>query len=164
MTKPVRRLQHRWSIAERRVCQPNTVWCLAIAYLLLEVRGGEEPGARRGRGIETDRVNLHRLDDVLEILPTEFAIGHVKLALDLIGDNIRVNSLCPGITQTPLLEQELEISEDQEATRQEFATWAPIGRPSDPREQALGVLFLASREASFAVGATLLLDGGYTAR
>src|ERR1700722_9803601 len=84
MTKPVRRLQHRWSIADRRVCQPNTVWCLAIAYLLLEVRGGEEPGARRGRGIETDRVNLHRLDDVLEILPTEFAIGHVKLVLDLI--------------------------------------------------------------------------------
>jgi NAD(P)-dependent dehydrogenase (short-subunit alcohol dehydrogenase family) len=86
------------------------------------------------------------------------------IALDLIADNIRVNSLCPGITQTALLEQELRISEDPVATRAEFATWAPIGRPAEPREQAYGVLFLASQEASFAVGATLLLDGGFTAR
>ena len=86
------------------------------------------------------------------------------LALDLISDNIRVNSLCPGITQTGLLEQELQISEDPAATREEFANWAPIGRTADAREQAYGVLFLASREASFAVGATLLLDGGFTAR
>jgi NAD(P)-dependent dehydrogenase (short-subunit alcohol dehydrogenase family) len=86
------------------------------------------------------------------------------LALDLIADNIRVNSLCPGITQTGLLEQELRISEDPAATQEEFANWAPIGRTADAREQAFGVLFLAGREASFAVGATLLLDGGFTAR
>jgi NAD(P)-dependent dehydrogenase (short-subunit alcohol dehydrogenase family) len=86
------------------------------------------------------------------------------LALDLIADNIRVNSLCPGITQTGLLDQELLISEDPAATREEFAHWAPIGRTADAREQAFGVLFLASKEASFAVGATLLLDGGFTAR
>src|SRR5215467_331016 len=84
MTKPVRRLQHRRSIADRRVCQPDTVGCLAIAYLLPEVRGGEKPGARRCRGIEMDRVNLHRLDYVLEVLSAEFAIAQIKLALDLI--------------------------------------------------------------------------------
>jgi NAD(P)-dependent dehydrogenase (short-subunit alcohol dehydrogenase family) len=87
-----------------------------------------------------------------------------SLALDLIADNIRVNSVCPGITQTPLLEEELRISEDPEATRLEFQKWAPIGRTSDPREQAYGVLFLASGEGSFAVGTTLLLDGGYTSK
>lgn len=87
-----------------------------------------------------------------------------SLALDLIEDNIRVNSVCPGITQTPLLEEEMRIAEDPEATRLEFQTWAPIGRPADPREQAQGVLFLASGEGSFAVGTTLLLDGGYTSK
>jgi hypothetical protein len=84
MTKPVRRLQHRRSTADGRVCQPDTIGRLAIAYFLLEVRGGEEPGARRCGGVEMDRENLHRLGDVLEILPAEFAIGHIKLALDLI--------------------------------------------------------------------------------
>ena len=70
----------------------------------------------------------------------------------------------PGDHPDGPAEQELEISEDPAATREEFANWAPIGRTADGAEQAYGVLFLASREASFAVGATLLLDGGFTAR
>jgi NAD(P)-dependent dehydrogenase (short-subunit alcohol dehydrogenase family) len=86
-----------------------------------------------------------------------------SIAIDLIADNIRVNSLCPGITQTPLLETEILTSPDPAATRAEFAAWAPIGRASEPVEQARGVLFLACDESSFAVGTTLLIDGGYTA-
>jgi NAD(P)-dependent dehydrogenase (short-subunit alcohol dehydrogenase family) len=87
-----------------------------------------------------------------------------SIAVDLIAHNIRVNCLCPGITQTPLLEAEVETSANPEATRAEFAEWAPIGRTADPIEQARGILFLASEESSFAVGTTLLLDGGFTAR
>lgn len=86
-----------------------------------------------------------------------------SLAVDLIKENIRVNCLCPGITQTPLLEVEVTLSDDPEATRAEFAAWAPIGRPADPTEQARGILFLASDDSSFAVGTNLLLDGGFTA-
>ncbi len=85
-----------------------------------------------------------------------------SIAIDLIRDNIRVNSLCPGITQTPLLDAEIATSPDPAATRIEFAEWAPIGRASDPSEQAKGVLFLACEESSFAVGTTLVLDGGFT--
>jgi NAD(P)-dependent dehydrogenase (short-subunit alcohol dehydrogenase family) len=87
-----------------------------------------------------------------------------SIALDLIGQNVRVNTICPGITQTPLLEEELRIAEDPEATREEFAHWAPIGRVADPAEQARGILFLASDESSFAVGTALVLDGGFTSR
>ena len=58
----------------------------------------------------------------------------------------------------------MATSADPEATRAEFAEWAPIGRAADPVEQARGILFLASEESSFAVGTTLLLDGGYTAK
>ena len=85
-----------------------------------------------------------------------------SIAVDLIRENIRVNSLCPGITQTALLDTEIATSEDPDATRAEFAAWAPIGRSADPREQAQGVLFLACEESSFAVGTTLLIDGGRT--
>jgi hypothetical protein len=84
MTEPMRRPQHRRSVADRRVRQADTIWRLAIANILLEIRRGEHLGARGCCGIEMNRINLHRLGDVLEILPAEFPIGQIKLALDLI--------------------------------------------------------------------------------
>jgi NAD(P)-dependent dehydrogenase (short-subunit alcohol dehydrogenase family) len=87
-----------------------------------------------------------------------------SIALDLIKYNIRVNSLCPGVTQTPLLEREVRTSPDPERTRREQAEWAPIRRIADPSEIARGALFLASDESSFAVGSCLVLDGGFTAK
>jgi NAD(P)-dependent dehydrogenase (short-subunit alcohol dehydrogenase family) len=87
-----------------------------------------------------------------------------SIAIDLIRYNIRVNSLCPGITQTPLLQAEVDNSIDPAATATAQAVWAPIMRVANPREIAQGALFLASDESSFAVGSCLVLDGGYTAR
>jgi len=87
-----------------------------------------------------------------------------SLAIDLIRDNIRVNSLCPGITRTPLLQAEVDNSLDPAKTAAEQAAWAPIMRVADPAEIARGALFLASDDSSFAVGSCLVLDGGFTAR
>ncbi|HCU92680.1 MAG TPA: short-chain dehydrogenase [Actinobacteria bacterium] len=87
-----------------------------------------------------------------------------SIAIDLIRYNIRVNSLCPGITRTPLLQAEVDNSLDPGKTAAEQAAWAPIRRVADPREIAQGALFLASEESSFAVGSCLVLDGGFTAR
>lgn len=87
-----------------------------------------------------------------------------SIALDLIRHNIRVNSLCPGITRTPLLQAEIDNSLEPEKVAAAQASWAPILRVADPREIAQGALFLASDESSFAVGSCLVLDGGFTAR
>lgn len=87
-----------------------------------------------------------------------------SIAVDLIRHNIRANSLCPGITRTPLLQAEVDNSIDPERTAAEQASWAPIMRVADPREIAQGALFLASEASSFAVGSCLVLDGGFTAR
>jgi NAD(P)-dependent dehydrogenase (short-subunit alcohol dehydrogenase family) len=87
-----------------------------------------------------------------------------SLAVDLIRHNIRVNSLCPGITRTPLLQAEVDNSADPARTAAEQAAWAPILRIADPAEIARGALFLASDDSSFAVGSCLVLDGGFTAR
>lgn len=86
-----------------------------------------------------------------------------SLAVDLIRHGIRVNAICPGTTMTPLVEKELLTVPDPDAMRRELETWGPIGRVADAREQARGVLFLASDDASYAVGTALLLDGGFTA-
>jgi NAD(P)-dependent dehydrogenase (short-subunit alcohol dehydrogenase family) len=87
-----------------------------------------------------------------------------SIAVDLIRHNIRVNSLCPGITRTPLLQAEVDNSIDPAATAAAQASWAPIMRVAEPHEIAQGALFLASDESSFAVGSCLVLDGGFTAR
>jgi NAD(P)-dependent dehydrogenase (short-subunit alcohol dehydrogenase family) len=87
-----------------------------------------------------------------------------SIAVDLIQHNIRVNSLCPGITRTPLLQAEVDNSLDPEKTAAEQASWAPIMRVADPREIAQGALFLAGDDSSFAVGSSLVLDGGFTAK
>src|SRR5208282_2782795 len=84
VTKPMRRPQDGRPGTDRRVGQPDAVGRLAITNLLLEVRGRKKSGTRRNRRIEIDRVNLHWLGDVLEILPAAFAIGQIDFALDLI--------------------------------------------------------------------------------
>jgi NAD(P)-dependent dehydrogenase (short-subunit alcohol dehydrogenase family) len=87
-----------------------------------------------------------------------------SIAIDLIRHNIRVNSLCPGITRTPLLQAEIDNSLEPEKVAAAQASWAPILRVADPREIAQGALFLASDDSSFAVGSCLVLDGGFTAQ
>jgi 3-oxoacyl-[acyl-carrier protein] reductase len=85
------------------------------------------------------------------------------IAVSLIKHNIRVNAFCPGETDTPLLQGEIDNAPDPAARKAEYDAWAPIGRMATPREQAHIALFLASDESSFVVGSTYLADGGFTA-
>jgi NAD(P)-dependent dehydrogenase (short-subunit alcohol dehydrogenase family) len=84
------------------------------------------------------------------------------LALELIPDGIRVNCLCPGITDTPMCEEEANMAPDPQAVWKMWETWAPANRWADPAEQAKAVLYLM-RDATFMVGGVLVSDGGYTA-
>lgn len=79
-------------------------------------------------------------------------------ALTYATEGIRVNSLHPGIINTPLVQA-------QDPTINEAVIGAtPMGRMAEPHEIAYGVLFLASDESSFMTGAELVIDGGYTAQ
>lgn len=84
------------------------------------------------------------------------------LALELIGEGIRVNCLSPGITNTPMCEVEANMADDPQAVWDAWKEWAPIGRWAEPEEQAKAVLFLL-RDATFSVGSVLVTDGGYGA-
>ncbi|GFN22586.1 SDR family NAD(P)-dependent oxidoreductase [Thermanaeromonas sp. C210] len=77
---------------------------------------------------------------------------------------IRVNCLCPGTTATPLVEESVRRSGDAEKARRELEQIRPMNRLGLPDEQAAALLFLASHEISYATGAVLCVDGGYTAQ
>jgi NAD(P)-dependent dehydrogenase (short-subunit alcohol dehydrogenase family) len=74
---------------------------------------------------------------------------------------VRANTVCPGFTDTPLLEQFLAASEDPEAAREQLREDYPLKRLGDPEEIANCILFLASDWASWVTGHGLVVDGGY---
>jgi NAD(P)-dependent dehydrogenase (short-subunit alcohol dehydrogenase family) len=89
-----------------------------------------------------------------------------SLALALGKEGIRVNAICPGPIQTPMLPQFFgrQSSAGAEEMAAKFAASIPLGRPGQPEEIAAAALFLASDDSSFVTGVALPVDGGYTAQ
>ena len=83
-----------------------------------------------------------------------------ELAVQFARENVRVNALCPGPVETPLL---LNIFGDDPAALERRRVHWPTGRLAKPREVVNGALFLASDESSYVTGSTFLVDGGLTA-
>jgi NAD(P)-dependent dehydrogenase (short-subunit alcohol dehydrogenase family) len=83
-----------------------------------------------------------------------------SMAITYIKQGVRTNSVCPGFVDTPMIAPVIGVFDD-EATA---AALSPMGRPARPGEIANAVLFLASDDASYVNGATLVVDGGCTAR
>jgi NAD(P)-dependent dehydrogenase (short-subunit alcohol dehydrogenase family) len=86
---------------------------------------------------------------------TKAAINQaVKVAaVELAGEQIRVNTLSPGITETPL------TSHNPEAFAEAVGN-VPLGRAGQPRDLAEAALFLASPAAAFITGVNMVVDGG----
>ena len=80
-----------------------------------------------------------------------------ELGVQFARENIRVNALCPGPVNTPLL-QELFAKDPERAARR--LVHVPMGRFAQPEEMASAVLFLASDDSSFMTASTFLVDGG----
>ena len=90
-----------------------------------------------------------------------------NLATRYAKEGIRVNAVAPGATRTRQVRHFLpDLSEEEEDAIWENAgaQGTPMGRVGRPEEIAAAIVFLASDEASFVTGTTLLADGGYTAR
>lgn len=85
------------------------------------------------------------------------------LALDHAAQNIRVNCICPGSVDTPMLKQEMEELGSVAKLRPLFEAKHPLGRICSPEEVARAALFLASDDSAFVTGSSLVIDGGITA-
>ncbi|MGH9026334.1 MAG: SDR family oxidoreductase, partial [Acidimicrobiia bacterium] len=82
-------------------------------------------------------------------------------ALELVGQGIRVNSICPGTTRTPMIEA--YIGGDQNLEKM-MSNVSPLHRMADPREMATAAVWLCSDAASFVNGVALPVDAGAVAQ
>ena len=82
-------------------------------------------------------------------------------ALDYATENIRVNAVCPGAIETPMIDR---FTDGEAEGREQLEAMHPVGRMGTPDEVADAIIWLCSEEASFVTGHIMPIDGGLTAR
>jgi NAD(P)-dependent dehydrogenase (short-subunit alcohol dehydrogenase family) len=88
------------------------------------------------------------------------------MALDHVNDGVRVNCVCPGTIETPMVQRQRigRTPEQEQQAAERVKLRFPIGRLGEPHEVATVVAFLASDQSSYVTGALFSVDGGYTAQ
>jgi len=133
----------------------GTWWCMKY----------EIPEMLKGSGVAI--VNISSIAGLLGMagIPAYVASKHAingltkTAALEYADQGVRVNAVCPGAIQTPMIDRFVG-EEDEE--RQELMAAHPMGRFGRPEEVAEAVVWLCSEKASYITGQTLAVDGGYT--
>ena len=85
-----------------------------------------------------------------------------SMAIDLAPHKIRVNTVSPGTTETPLVKAAIERSPNPSEARQALESCRPANRLGRPEEIASAIAFMASDEPGYATGSNLVIDGGMT--
>ncbi len=124
---------------------------------------------KAGGGSIVNNASIHAFMTMKNMFPYAAAksglVGLTRsLALDYGSDQIRVNAVCPGWTRTRLVQENIEMQPDPVAAEASILAQHPMGRIGAPDEIANVIAFVASDEASFMTGATILVDGGLSAR
>ena len=86
-----------------------------------------------------------------------------QVALQYAGTGVRCNCICPGTVDSPWVGRLLDEAEDPAGARASLTARQPVGRLGTPMEIAQAALYLASDDAGFVTGSSLVIDGGLTA-
>ena len=124
---------------------------------------------QRGGGAIVNLSSINALTGIPNMLAYNASKGAIKtitmsLAMEHVGENIRVNCVCPAAVATPILDEILDEAPDRGALEQAIAARHPIGRIATPDEVAAVIAFLASDDASFMTGLAVPIDGGRSVR
>jgi NAD(P)-dependent dehydrogenase (short-subunit alcohol dehydrogenase family) len=87
-----------------------------------------------------------------------------SMAVDFADKGIRVNNVCPGTTETPLVRMAIQKEKDPKKARRALEECRPANRLGKPEEIASAILFIASDGPGYATGSSFVIDGGYTAQ
>jgi NAD(P)-dependent dehydrogenase (short-subunit alcohol dehydrogenase family) len=156
------------SIADCEPADWDRVFAVNVRGTYLAVRAGVKLLRQRGGGAIVTFGSTAGLAGSVTLGPYCASKGAVvlmsrSLALSLAPEGIRVNCVCPGAIETPMLEATFASAGDAAARAAREATFRarhPLGRFGKPNEVAEAVLFLASDAASFMTGVAMPVDGG----
>jgi 2-keto-3-deoxy-L-fuconate dehydrogenase len=143
-------------------------WDLNVLSMVRATRAVLPGMLERGAGAI---VNMASVASSITGVPNRSAYGTTKAAVigltksvaaDFVGKGIRCNAICPGTVDTPSLRGRLAAQADPAAARESFLARQPMGRFGRPEEIAAAAVYLASDEAAFITGQTIVIDGGWT--
>lgn len=86
------------------------------------------------------------------------------MAIELATTGVRINCVCPGVIETPMMERWTDLMPDKQEAQSMLRGVMPIGRMGTAEEVAGAILFFASPDSSLCQGAVLSVDGGFTAQ
>ncbi len=127
------------------------------------------PMVERGSG---SVINISSLNGLVGF-PLSTAYGSAKgglvvftrdMAIELATTGVRINCVCPGVIETPMMERWTDLMPDKEEAKSMLRGVMPIGRMGTAEEVAGAILFFASPDSSLCQGAILSVDGGFTAQ
>ena len=127
------------------------------------------PMVERGSG---SGINISSLNGLVGF-PLSTAYGSAKgglvvftrdMAIELATTGVRINCVCPGVIETPMMERWTDLMPDKEEAKSMLRGVMPIGRMGTAEEVAGAILFFASPDSSLCQGAILSVDGGFTAQ
>ena len=117
-------------------------------------------------------INISSLNGLVGF-PLSTAYGSAKgglvvftrdMAIELATSGVRINCVCPGVIQTPMMERWTDLMPDKEEAKAMLRGVMPIGRMGTAEEVASAIMFFASEDSSLCQGAVLSVDGGFTAQ
>jgi NAD(P)-dependent dehydrogenase (short-subunit alcohol dehydrogenase family) len=120
---------------------------------------------RQGGGVIINTGSINSLMAMKDEAAYDASKGGVLMltratAVDFAKDNVRVNCICPGAIETPMLRDMLKLAPDPEEAEAELVRKHALGRIGTPEEVARVALFLASDDSSFMTGTAVAVDGG----
>ena len=129
---------------------------------------GTRPRLRAEAGDGSTLIDQHYApNEIADVVASTAVAAHWLQdanAIELAAERVRVNAVCPGPIDTPMLRGEFASDADPAAARAGEIATVPLGRLGEAAEIASVVAFLASDAAAFVTGATWSVDGGKTAR
>jgi NAD(P)-dependent dehydrogenase (short-subunit alcohol dehydrogenase family) len=157
------------SVTEATVEEFDRAIAVNLRGPFLCMKHAAAPMREAGGGSIINIASVHSVQNVGGTAPYAASKGGVAAltraaAIDLSPDNIRVNAICPGWTDTPLVQGIFDAADDPEAARKEIEDRQLLKRLGTPKDIGQAAVFLAGDGSTYMTGSLVFVDNGMTAQ